>query len=149
MHEPVKQPTSCPYDPFMSTTDRLRGIEKRAEARLPEERRIRTLLNRFETSISKPQPFNAHKQMRQKYGAKIDAIAKRTPKFTPGSAHMSPQDWTSLQKKLGIAQSLISPMSRPITSGAGQYMRQNQLKSMSRALVNPNRARPMMKPMFR
>jgi hypothetical protein len=148
MHKPSKRKVHR-YDPFMSTTDRLRRIEKRAEARVAEERRIRTLLNRFERSISKPQSFNAHKQMRQKYGAKIDAIAKRTPKFTPGSAYMSPQDWRSLQKKGGISQSFKSPMSRPIASGAGRSLRQNRLRSMAGPLVNPNRARPMMKPMFR
>jgi len=149
MHKPVK-PKSRPYDPFMSTTDRLQGIEKSAESRLAEERRIRTLLNRFESSISKPQPFNAHEQMQKNYGAKIDAIAKRTPKFTSGSAYISPQDWMSLQKKLGICQSSISPMSRPITSGAGQYLRPNPLRSIAGALVNPNRTRPMMRsPMFR
>ena len=144
MHKPVKQ-KSRPYDPFMSTIDRLRGIEKNAEARLAEERRISTLLNGFENSISKPQPFNAHEQMRKNYGEKIDAIAKRTPKFTPGSANISPQDWMSLQKKLGIYQSSISTKSRPITSGAGQYSRSNPLRSIAGTLVNPNRARPMVR----
>lgn len=143
MRKTVK-PKSRPYDPSMSTINLLKGIEKRAEARVAEERRMRTLLNRFKNSISKPQPVNAHDLMRQKYGAKIDAIAKKTPKFTPGSAYISPQD----QKKLGIGKSLISPMSRPFTSGAGQYMRHNSLRSMAGPLVNPNRARPMLKPMF-
>lgn len=163
MHKPVK-PTSRPYDPFMTTTNRLKGIEKSAQARLAEERRIKTLLNRFGSSISKPQPFNAHEQMRQKYGAKIDTIAKMTPKFTPGSAHMSPQDWMSLQKKLGIGQTSRSPFTksphpttmpvcgprpRPLASGSVGYMGQNSLRAIATPLVNPNRSRPMMKPMFR
>lgn len=146
--------------PFMSTVDRLKAIETRAI----EQRRIYRLMDRFETSISKPQSFNAHEQMRQKYGAKIDAIAKGTPKSTPGSARISPQDWAALQKKIGVdslpkrvapdinrnrpPQIRIIPRGThpsPYSSG-----RSNPLRQLDRTLMNPNRARPMVRaPAFR
>ncbi len=86
------------YDPSTSTTDRLRGIEKRAEVRLAEERRMRTLLNKFESSITRP-----------------------------------------------LSRTLTTGRTFPY-GGAGQYVRQNPIRSVRRPLVNPNRTRPMIRP---
>jgi hypothetical protein len=173
MREPSKLTTGRPFKPFRPVIDRLAEIEKKGQRQIAEQRRMGNLLNRFQRSISKPQPFDAHATMRQKYGAKIDAIAAHTPKFTPRSAVMSPQDWQSLQKKLGIGPSARIPSrpfnwrstavppqhlqtkfhpERPGQAGWGMEVHRsrpasNLLRQMGKGLMNPNRARPMPRPM--
>ncbi len=73
-------------EPFMSTVDRLKGIEKRAI----EQRRINKLLNRFERSIpnrSRPyQPINPLRQM----GRGLINPNRARPMQVPRPMHMRP-----------------------------------------------------------
>jgi hypothetical protein len=145
-----------PLDAFKSPVERLKGIEKAAQARQAEQNRLKALLNSFSQSISKPQPANAHQRMRRQYGAKIDAIAEKSRPHRAGGATLSGQDWRRIQKFQFKPKGPMVPgptgrfgpgglKSRPMTPTLGRPMGQSRLRTMARPLMPPNRARPMMR----
>jgi hypothetical protein len=132
--DPIQRPTA-PSDPFMPVTKRLQQIENRAQARLNEQRRVNTLMNKFEKSISHPQPLNAHQQMRAKYGAKIDSIAQKATFSSPGPpVHLSKQEYNSLQRR--INQITNQRPSYPSTTQQ-PISRRGALGSISQGLNQP------------
>jgi hypothetical protein len=146
--DPVRKPTP-PSDPFMPVTKRLQQIENRAQNRIREQNRINSLMNKFEKSISRPHPVNAHQQMRQKYGAKIDAIAQKSTFPDPSlPVRMSKQEFNSLQQRLNH-RNQHDPSSRSSTQFSSQH--RGNLRSMSQNLTQqgafssqtiPQRSRP-------
>ncbi len=147
--DPVKTP-AYPKDPFMPVTERLKQLENDARARMNEQKRINSLMNKFKTSLSQPQPLDSHQQMRQKYGARIDDLARKATFPSPGQPiQLSKQEYNSLQQKLSQISrhepSYQSPTQRfQSQQGTLQSMSQrlNQGGTFSQTTI-PQRSRPM------